>query len=76
MVRPFIIAGLLLLLSQPIFAATRKLACYLDGGLLTREIIVSKGYVEAPLPAGMIPGTLRVKSGNGAVIIRVQSVPV
>ena len=75
MVRLFITTGLLLTLTSPICAASRQLSCYLDGGIVSREVAVAKGYAELSLPAGMVPGSLRVKPENGSVIIRVESLP-
>ncbi len=75
MVRLFFTAGLLLTLISPVCAASRQLTCYLDGGVVSREVAVVKGYAEVALPSGMVPGSLRVKPENGSVIIRVESLP-
>ncbi len=73
--RLVIAAGMLFLLTPPLFAANQTLVCYLDGGLVSREIVTAKWYAEAPLPGSLLPGSLRVRPGNDAVISRVQIVP-
>jgi hypothetical protein len=68
-------AATLLFVSSPLFAASRTLTCYLDGGVVSREIVTVRGYAEIPLPASVVPGSLRVKPGHDAVISRVQIAP-
>ncbi len=64
-----------LLLTAPAMAGTRNLTWYLDGGVVTLEVVVSRGYAEVPLSGGMVAGTLRVKPEGDAVISRVQTIP-
>ena len=75
MKRLIITTGLLLILNAPLLAATQNLVCYLDAGVLNRQLVVSKGYAETSVPGSMMQGTLRVKPGNGVVITRVQTMP-
>ena len=75
MKRLLLVTAILLTLNAPLWAAGRSLTCYLDGGVVSQELVVSKGYAEVSLPGGVMPGSLRVKPGGDTVISRVQTVP-
>ena len=57
-------------------AGTKSLTCYLDGGRVSQEVAVRRGLAEVTLPRDLISGSLRVRPLAGAVITRVQTVPV
>jgi hypothetical protein len=56
-------------------AGTRTVTFFSDGALVELESSAVKGVVEIPLPAGMREGTLRIRPLEGAVIQRVERLP-
>ena len=68
--------GLTLLLSVvSAHAGSKSLTCYLDGGRVSQEVTVRRGFAEVLLPNDLVSGSLRVRPLAGAVITRVQTVP-
>jgi hypothetical protein len=68
--------GLTLLLTAiSAYAGTKSLTCYLDGGRVSQEVSVRRGFVEVTLPHDLISGSLRVRPLKDVVISRVQTVP-
>lgn len=68
--------GLTLLLTVILAqAGTKSLTCYLDGGRVSQEVAVRRGFAEVTLPHDLVSGSLRVRPLAGAVITRVQTVP-
>ena len=65
----------LLLLVISAHAGTKSLTCYLDGGRVSQEVTVRRGFAEVTLPHDLVSGSLRVRPLAGAVITRVQTVP-
>jgi len=64
---------LFVVLSVPSGARGEQVALYLDGARIEREVIASRDYLEVPLPADMIPRTLRVKPlGADTVVTRFE----
>jgi hypothetical protein len=70
-------AFILFLYSVPACAATETLVLFLDGARIERELVARKGYLEAPLPAKVLPDSLRIKPVGDVAVLRVQvaSVP-
>ena len=58
-----------------VHAGTKSLTCYLDGGRVSQEVTVRRGFAEVTLPHDLVPGSLRVRPLAGAIITRVQTVP-
>jgi len=69
-------AFILLMSGVPVFAGTESLVLFLDGARIERELVARKGYLEAPLPAKVLPDSLRIKPVGDASVLRVQVAPV
>lgn len=74
--RLLICAFLFLLWSFPVLASEEKRILFLDGARIEREIVVRKGFVEVPLPAAMLPASLRVKPLGNTQVRWVEIIPV
>jgi hypothetical protein len=69
-------AFILFLCTFPAHAATESLVLFLDGARIERELIARKGYLEMPLPAEILPNSLRVKPVGDCSVLRVHTAPV
>jgi hypothetical protein len=69
------VAVLLFLITISAHAGSKSLTCYLDGGRVSQEVPVRRGFVEVTLPHDLISGSLRVRPLVDIVISRVQTVP-
>lgn len=62
--------------SFPAMASDEKRILFLDGARIERVIVASKGFIEVPLPAAMIPDSLRIKPLGSAQVRWVDVVAV
>ena len=69
-------AFILLMSGVPVSAGTESLVLFLDGARIERELVARKGYLEAPLPAKVLPDSLRIKPVGDVSVLRVQVAPV
>jgi hypothetical protein len=65
----------LLLLAGQAGATDRSVTYYLDAAIIKGEASAVKGYLELSLPAGVRPGSLRIKPLGVGRIIRVELTP-
>ncbi len=63
---------LFVVLNVPCGARGENVALYLDGAKIEREVMASRSYLEVPLPADMIPRTLRVKPLGEETVTRFE----
>lgn len=63
---------LFVVLNVPCGASGENVALYLDGARIEREVIASRTYLEVPLPADMVPRTLRVKPLGEETVTRFE----
>jgi hypothetical protein len=70
--RTFLVAVMLVMSSIPAMGAGESVVLYLDGARLEYEVTARKGYLEAPLPATMLPNSLRVSSAGGCEVLGVE----
>lgn len=73
--RQFLAAFLVLFWCVPALASDEKRIIFLDGARIEREIVARKGFIEVPLPAAMLPDSLRVKPFGSAQVRWVEIVP-
>ena len=65
----------LVLHATPSLAAeSRHVTYYSDGAVIEPDEIATKGFIEIPLPAGMLDGSLRIRPARGTAIQRVDLV--
>lgn len=64
-----------LLCASPLYGGGKRVTLYLDGSLVEQELAAADGYLELPLPASLIRGSLRVKPLDGGTVKRVEIVP-
>jgi hypothetical protein len=74
--RIFFTAFLVLISSFPALASEERRILFLDGARIEREMVARKGVIEVPLPAAMLPDSLRVKPLGSAQVRWVEIVPV
>jgi hypothetical protein len=67
-----IIGAMLLIASGTSTAFGRSATFFMDGVLIEREVTAAKGLLEVPLPAEILPGSLRIKPSRGTAIRRVD----
>ncbi len=60
--------------SSQCMAGDKTITYFLDGARVTYETAFSGGYVEIPLPGGLVPDTVRVKPRSNANIDRLELV--
>lgn len=65
----FLIAG------RPAGAAQKSVTFYLDGARIEYQCSAVNGYLELPLPASMVAGSLRVKPAGNGRLTRVEIAP-
>lgn len=65
---------LFIILSFPALTCGESVSLYLDGAKIEREVFASRAYMEVPLPAAMIPRTLRVKPLGEETVTRFEVV--
>lgn len=68
----FLLALLIVLASAPAHAAGRSITYYLDGARIEEESAAARGYLEIPLPASLVPDSLRIRPLAGSSIVRVE----
>lgn len=73
--RVLFLALALVAIALPAMAGSRSVTWYLDGSKVEQDFQVTGGYIELPLPAAALAGSLRVRPRGGARISRVQVVP-
>jgi hypothetical protein len=66
--------ALTLLTAHAIPAESRSVTFYSDGTVVEMEATAAKGFIEIPLPASMIEGSLRIRPVGGATLQRVDIV--
>jgi len=70
--RTLFVAFMLVMSSVPARGAGESVVLFLDGARLEYEVVARKGYLEAPLPATMLPNTLRVMPAGSCEVLRVE----
>lgn len=73
--KTFLVAFMLVMSSVPARGAGESAVLFLDGARLEYEVVARKGYLEAPLPATMLPNTLRVRPVGACEVLRVEVAP-
>ena len=73
--RTLLVSGLLLFLAAPVWGANKTVILFLDGARVEQDLAVRKGFLEIPLPEGVLPNSLRVKPLDGREIARVEVAP-
>jgi len=68
-------AFLVLFWSLSAMASDERRILFLDGARIEREITATKGFIEVPLPAAMLPDSLRIKPLGRAQVRWVEIVP-
>lgn len=74
--RTLAVALLLLMFAAPAWCGEDSVVLYLDGARLVHRAVAGKGYLNVPLPADMIPGSLRVTPLDGCTVLRVEETEV
>lgn len=69
-------AFLVLVWSFPALASEEKRILFLDGARIEQDVASRKGIVEIPLPAAMLPDSLRVKPLGNVQVRWVEIIPV
>lgn len=70
--RTWLVVFVLVVSSAPVWGGGESAVLFLDGARLEYEAVARKGYLEMPLPADMLPNSLRVTPMSGCTVLRVE----
>lgn len=73
--RTLILVLILVVSKVPDLWAGESTVLFLDGARIERELAATRGCLETPLPADMIPNSLRIKPQAGCEVLRVEVGP-
>ncbi|MRR33853.1 DUF4140 domain-containing protein [bacterium] len=70
--KTFLVAFMLVMSSVSARGAGESVVLFLDGARLEYDVVARQGYLETPLPATMLPNTLRVRPVGACEVLRVE----